>query len=96
MATLDYPYPDTPKPGTTLEVAPGVRWLSMPLPFALDHINLWLVDGAAGFAAIDCGYGDDATRNAWQRHFATTMAGRTGRCVPVNPPAETGVACPPP
>ncbi|MCK7491174.1 MAG: hypothetical protein MZW92_05065 [Comamonadaceae bacterium] len=30
-------------PGTAVEVAPGVRWLRMPLPFALDHINLWLL-----------------------------------------------------
>src|SRR5712692_1776880 len=43
MSPIQYPYPDTPAPGTTLEVAPGVRWLSMPLPFQLDHINLWLI-----------------------------------------------------
>jgi glyoxylase-like metal-dependent hydrolase (beta-lactamase superfamily II) len=48
----------------------------MPLPFALDHINLWLIDGAGGFAAIDCGFGDDVTRGAWQRHFAATMGHR--------------------
>ena len=29
-------------PATRVEVAPGVHWLRMPLPFALDHINLWL------------------------------------------------------
>ena len=31
-----------PPPGEAREVAPGVLWLRMPLPFALDHINLWL------------------------------------------------------
>jgi len=63
MASLDYPYPDTPKPGATLEVAPGVRWLSMPLPFALDHINLWLV----GDTIVDTGIGDATTRELWDR-----------------------------
>jgi glyoxylase-like metal-dependent hydrolase (beta-lactamase superfamily II) len=63
MASLDYPYPDTPAPGTTVEVAPGVRWLSMPLPFALDHINLWLV----GDTIVDTGIGDDATRSLWEK-----------------------------
>jgi len=63
MASLDYPYPDTPKPGTTIEVAPGVHWLSMPLPFALDHINLWLV----GDTVVDTGIGDDATRALWEK-----------------------------
>ena len=48
----------------------------MPLPFALDHINLWLLREADGrWTAIDCGYGDAPTRALWERHFATTMAG---------------------
>jgi len=29
-----------PQPGEAIEVAPGVLWIRMPLPFALDHINL--------------------------------------------------------
>ena len=63
MASLRYPYPETPAPGETLEVAPGVRWLSMPLPFALDHINLWLV----GDTIVDTGIGNDATRSLWEK-----------------------------
>jgi len=38
---LEFPYAQPPEPGTVLQVAPGIRWLRMPLPFALDHINLW-------------------------------------------------------
>ena len=38
---LQYPLGDTlPEPGSTIELAPGVRWIRMALPFALDHINL--------------------------------------------------------
>ena len=33
-----------PAPAETLAVGPGVHWLRMPLPFALDHINLWLLE----------------------------------------------------
>ena len=66
MASLDYPYPETPTPGETIEVAPGVRWLSMPLPFALDHINLWLV----GDTIIDTGIGDERTRTLWEKLLA--------------------------
>ena len=41
---LRYPLGDTlPAPAKTVELAPGVRWLRMALPFALDHINLWLL-----------------------------------------------------
>ena len=77
--TLLFPHPVIPAPGRVLEVAPGVLWLRMPLPFALDHINLWLladeVDGVRGWTAIDCGYGDAATRALWETHFADAFAG---------------------
>ena len=50
---LDYPFLDAlPDTGATIEVAPGVRWLRMVLPFQLNHINLWLLrdvhDGVQG------------------------------------------------
>jgi glyoxylase-like metal-dependent hydrolase (beta-lactamase superfamily II) len=69
MSPLHYPWPETPPPGTTLEVAPGVHWLSMPLPFQLDHINLWLIEENdeenAGWTIIDTGIGDERTRALW-------------------------------
>jgi glyoxylase-like metal-dependent hydrolase (beta-lactamase superfamily II) len=72
---LDYPFPTPPAPGTAVEIAPRVLWLRMPLPFALDHINLWLLaDTDGGCTLVDCGYGDAATRTLWERHFAATLA----------------------
>src|SRR5512135_57422 len=62
-----------PAPGQTVEVAPGVLWLRMPLPFALDHVNLWLVAEHDGYTLIDCGYGDAVTRGHWQTLFGTTL-----------------------
>jgi glyoxylase-like metal-dependent hydrolase (beta-lactamase superfamily II) len=78
---LAYPFGDTvPAPGTLHEVAPGLSWARMPLPFALDHINLWLLrdesDGRAGWSVIDCGAGTDATRAAWEQLFAGELAGQ--------------------
>ena len=73
---LSYPYADAPAPGTSREVAPGIHWLRMPLPFALDHINLWLLADGVGWTQIDCGYGNAATRTLWQTHFTGTLAGR--------------------
>ncbi len=73
-AVLDYPFAAPPDPGEVIEVAPRVFWLRMPLPFALDHINLWLLADDDGFTLVDCGYGDGATRAVWERHFATTLA----------------------
>lgn len=79
-AALHYPLGATlPEPGRTLEVAPGVRWLRMPLPFALDHINLWLlrdeIDGIAGWTIVDCGVATEATRALWRQIFDRELQG---------------------
>lgn len=83
-AALDYPIADIPEAGTLLDVAPGVRWLRMPLPFALDHINLWILDdgpnGPNGngdaIALVDTGVANDTTRALWDGLFAGPLAGR--------------------
>ena len=75
-ALLSYPYPEIPALGTTMKVAEGMFWVRMPLPFALDHINLWLLADDDGFTLVDTGFGDAATRAIWERHFATTLAAR--------------------
>jgi glyoxylase-like metal-dependent hydrolase (beta-lactamase superfamily II) len=77
---LAYPFADTlPAPATRLEVAPGVWWLRMPLPFALDHINLWLLRdtfrGRDGWTVIDCGVASDAIRGHWETLFASGLDG---------------------
>ena len=64
---LEYPFKDSPAPGTAVEVAPGVHWLSMPLPFQLDHINLWLLEDEGGWTIVDCGIGNDQTRALWDK-----------------------------
>ena len=81
---LDYTFGENmPVAGATQEIAPGVLWLRMGLPFALNHINLWLVEdefetdaGAVhGWTAIDCGISDPATRASWEEIFASQLRG---------------------
>ena len=71
MSFLDYPFSELPAPGSTLEVAPGVHWLRMPLPFQLDHINLWMIDEGDGWTIIDTGIGNADTRALWEKIFQT-------------------------
>jgi len=75
-AVLEFPHAGPPSPAQVIEVVRGVGWLRMPLPFALDHINLWLLADGEGWAQVDCGYGDAPTRALWESHFVTTLAGR--------------------
>lgn len=78
-APLLFPHDAPPDPGTTIEVAPGIHWLRMPLPFALDHINLWLLEDGDGWTIVDCGIARDETKELWGRHFdAKALKGPRG------------------
>lgn len=76
---IDYPFATPPETGTTLEVAAGVHWLRMPLPFALDHINLWLLEDGEGLAAVDTGIASDAVRSAWKSVLAGRQTAKLSR-----------------
>lgn len=81
QAGLEYPHAGVPAAGTLAEVAPGVHWLRMPLPFALDHINLWALEDGDGWTLVDTGIDRDEVRALWRRLIAGPMAGRPVRRV---------------
>jgi glyoxylase-like metal-dependent hydrolase (beta-lactamase superfamily II) len=81
MSSLQYPWPETPPRGTTLEVAPGVRWISMPLPFQLDHINLWLLEDEGGWTIVDTGIGNEETRALWEKAFSALNVSKVRRVI---------------
>ena len=71
---LDYPFGKrwSPEPGKPFEVADGVYWLRMPLPIALDHINLWLLKDDDGmWTIVDTGYDDQSCKDVWEEVFAS-------------------------
>jgi glyoxylase-like metal-dependent hydrolase (beta-lactamase superfamily II) len=77
---LHYPLGEAlPPSGTTLEVAPGVKWIRMSLPFALNHINLWLlrdsIDGVEGWSIVDCCIHNDKAKAQWESIFANELEG---------------------
>jgi glyoxylase-like metal-dependent hydrolase (beta-lactamase superfamily II) len=67
---LIHPWPEPPEGGASILVAPGIRWIRMPLPFQLNHINLWLVEEASGWTIVDTGINTEATRELWDKIFA--------------------------
>jgi glyoxylase-like metal-dependent hydrolase (beta-lactamase superfamily II) len=67
---LHYTHEALPAAGQSAEVAPGVRWLRMPLPFALDHVNLWLLADGEGWTAVDTGIAVDPVKDAWRTVLA--------------------------
>lgn len=64
-----------PEAGELQEIRPGVLWLRMPLPFALDHINLYLLREAQGWAVVDCGLYNPETVEIWSRLVAEALDG---------------------
>jgi len=68
---LQFPHPTAPAAGVSLEIVPGLNWLRMPLPFALDHINLWLLEDGMGWTIVDCGIASKLTKDLWQQIFAS-------------------------
>ncbi|TAK46274.1 MAG: MBL fold metallo-hydrolase [Betaproteobacteria bacterium] len=73
---LEFPFASLPAPGAAIAVAPGMHWLRMPLPFDLDHINLWLLEEEGGWTLIDSGLGNKATRALWEQVIAQVLGGR--------------------
>ncbi|SRR5690606_35865005 len=77
---LEYPLGDTlAQPGDPLALADGVYWIRMPLPFVLDHINLWLlrdrIDGRDGWTIVDCGVARPEVKALWDRIFEEKLQG---------------------
>lgn len=73
---IEYPFADLPNLGHTISVADGVAWLRMPLPLALDHINLWLLDDEDGYAAVDTGFASEQVMAAWDQVLGGDGAAR--------------------
>ena len=73
---LRYPFDQHPSPGTTRELAPGVHWLTMPMPGSLSHINLYLLEDHDGWFVVDTGLGNEETGGHWQTIFADCLHGK--------------------
>ena len=93
-AGLTFPYPNPPARGETIEVAPGILWARLPLPMALDHVNVYLLDGTDGWTLIDTGMKTRDAREGWEALLAGALAGKPIKQVLVthNHPDHIGLA----
>lgn len=66
-AALDYPLAPPASDGSVVEIAPGVVWARMPMPMALDHINVYLLRDDDGWFLVDTGLNTPKTRELWER-----------------------------
>jgi len=76
IAEVVYAVETAPPPGTVAELAPGLFWACMPLPFQLNHVNLWLLQDNDGWSVVDAGCDTPAIRMAWEDLLAGPMGGQ--------------------
>jgi glyoxylase-like metal-dependent hydrolase (beta-lactamase superfamily II) len=74
--SLIFPFPEPPAAGESIEIAEGILWVRIPLPFQLNHVNVYLIDDGEGWAVLDTGIANDATRASWEALLPGPLAGR--------------------
>ncbi len=78
---IGYPFDTPPALGEAVTVAPGVLWMRLPLPMALDHVNVYALDEGCGWTLVDTGFDTPASREVWAALLAGPLAGRPIRRV---------------
>lgn len=66
---LSYEFDFLPDLGGSVDILPGLKWLRLPLPYMLGHINVWLLQEGDGWAIVDTGIHTPLTRTSWQKVF---------------------------
>ena len=62
---VSFPFAKVPEPGALCELMPGIDWVCMRLPFALDHVNAWILRNDETSTLIDTGIDSADSRRYW-------------------------------
>lgn len=73
---IRHPFEAPPAEGQAVEVAPGVLWLRLPLPMALDHVNIYALEDAKGWTLVDAGMSSRRSKAIWERLLAGPLRGK--------------------
>jgi len=73
--SINYAYGKHPELGQSMEILPGVRWLRLPLPFMLGHINIWLLRDRGSWVIVDTGIYSRETTDCWLDVLASQLKG---------------------
>ena len=80
--SLHYPWDTPPENGVPLQVAPGIHWVRLPLPMALDHVNCWvLAEEGGGWCIVDTGFDSRKTRALWTAALTALGGGPVRRVI---------------
>lgn len=71
-----HPFETAPAEGQAVEVAEGILWLRLPLPMALDHVNILALDEGDGWTIVDTGLSSKRSKAIWERLLAGPLRGK--------------------
>lgn len=76
------PWTDAPKLGEAVDIADGVKWMRLPLPMKLDHVNVYALDDGDSWTIVDTGFSSRTSRAIWDDVINGPLGGRPiGRVV---------------
>ena len=73
---IRHPFDTAPAEGAAHEVAPGILWLRLPLPMALDHVNVFALDDGAGWTIVDTGFASKRAKAIWETLLHGPLRGK--------------------
>ena len=73
---IAYLFNQPPEPGEARRIADGLFWVRLPLPLALDHVNVWVADDGDGWTIVDCGLDTEQARLIWDAVQKNHLYGR--------------------
>jgi len=76
---LSYPFSTPPALGEALEISADIKWLRFPMPYALDHVNLYLLRVEGGWLLFDTALDSPENRRIWEDFLAGPFRGETVR-----------------
>ncbi|GHA57905.1 MBL fold hydrolase [Amylibacter ulvae] len=75
MKPIKFPFETPPEIGQAIEIADGILWLRLPLPMALDHVNIYALRDGDGWCVVDTGYHSKKGMAIWEDILANALSG---------------------
>jgi len=73
---IRFPFEVPPVEGHVTQVADGIGWLRLPLPMALDHVNVYVLDDGDGWTIVDTGFMSRRGETLWQMLLEGPLAAK--------------------
>ena len=73
---LEHPHETGPAAGELVELLDGIYWKRIPIPFELNHINVWLLEEENSFTLVDTGIFAEHAVSLWQDFLKGGLRGK--------------------